>query len=96
MFVVPIGNAKDAEEMKFNIYAQMLKYRQDTSNSCCFSRLASEFESINQVKAVNYISKRKEESRTSKVGFSNCIDSANDVVKTQKYLRRTGIILQHK
>ena len=36
MFVVPIGNAKDVEEMKFHIYAPMLKYCQNTYNSSCF------------------------------------------------------------
>ena len=30
MFVVPIGYAKDTEEMKFNIDAAMLKYCQST------------------------------------------------------------------
>ena len=39
MFVVPVGNAKNVEEMKFQIDAPMLKYIQNTSNSCCFSSL---------------------------------------------------------
>ena len=56
-FVVPIGNAKNVEEMKFHIDAPMLKYRQNTLNSCCFSSLLSAFDSINQIKAFNDISK---------------------------------------
>ena len=61
MFVVPIRNAKNAEEMKFQIYGTMLKYHQNTSNSYFSSGSTSSFDSINQIKAVNYISKRIEE-----------------------------------
>ena len=57
MFVVPISNAKNMEEMKFHIYSPMLKYQQNTSNTCCFSILASAFEITNQSKANNVISK---------------------------------------
>ena len=57
MFVVPIGNAKNVEEMKFNTDAPMLKYCQNTPNSCCFSSLESAFESITKTKAENSISK---------------------------------------
>ena len=60
MFVVPIRNAKNVEEMKFNIDAPMLKYCQNTSNSCCFSSLASVFDSINQIMAPNVISNSME------------------------------------
>ena len=55
MFVVLIGNAKNVEEMKFHIDVPMRKYRQSTSNGCCFSSLESTFESINQIKATNDI-----------------------------------------
>ena len=51
MFVSPIVNAKNVEEMKFNIDAPILKYRQNTLNSCCFSILVSYFCGINQIKA---------------------------------------------
>ena len=84
MFVVPINNAKNVEEMKFHIDAPMLKYCQSTSNSCCFSSLESEFDSINQIKDANAISKRIEESLKSQVGFRNCIDLANTALKNQK------------
>ena len=47
IFVLPINNAKNVEEMRFHIDAAMLKYRQNTSNSCCFRILESAFESIN-------------------------------------------------
>ena len=52
----------------------MLKYCQNSSNSCCFSSLVSAFESINQTKSYNDIPMRIEESLTSQVGFSNRID----------------------
>ena len=60
MFEVPIGNTKCVEEMKFHIDALMLKYCQITSNTFCFSSLASAFDSINQTKAANSISMRIE------------------------------------
>ena len=76
--------AKNVEEMKFHIDALMLKYFQITSNSSFQSSLASAFESINQIKADNAISKRIEESLTIQVGFWNHIDFANAVLKNQK------------
>ena len=65
----------------------MLKYCQNLSNSCCFSSLVSAFETINQTKAENKISRRKEESLTSKVSFSNRIDFANYVLKKQRRVK---------
>ena len=53
IFQVPIGNAKNVEEIKFHIDPPMLKYRQNSSKSCCFSSLVSAFEIINQTKAAN-------------------------------------------
>ena len=55
MFVVPIGNAKNVDEIKFNIDAPLLKYCHNTSNSCCLAILVSSFDSINQIKAGNNI-----------------------------------------
>ena len=60
MFVVTIDNAQNVEEMMFHIDDPMLKYRQSTSNSCCFGSLESAFDIINQTKAANDISKRVE------------------------------------
>ena len=60
MFLVPIGNTKNVEEVRFSIDAPMLKYRHNTLNSCYFSSLASSFDSINQIKDANDISKRIE------------------------------------
>ena len=57
MFVDQISNAKNVEEIKFHINAPMLKYRQNSSNSCCFSNSESSFEIINQTKDSNAISK---------------------------------------
>ena len=70
--------------MKFNTDSPMLKYRQNVLNLFCFISLVSAFESINQIKAINYISKRTYESLTSKVGFSNLIDFENILLKNQK------------
>ena len=84
MFVVPIRNAKNVEEMKFRIDAPILKYLQNTSNSCCFSSLASVFDRINQIKAANYISNHIEESLTSKVGLGITLILKMLFLKTKK------------
>ena len=60
----------------------MLKYCQNSFNSCCFSSLASSFASVEQTKAVDTISLRVEESLNSKVG--NCIDFENAILKNEK------------
>ena len=82
IFEVPIVNTKCVEELKFRSKAPMLKYRQNSLNSCCFGSLASTFDSINQTKFVNAISMRTEESLTSQVG--NRIYFANAIFKTKK------------
>ena len=87
MFVVPISNAKNVEEMKFHIDAPMLKYWQSKLNSCCFSSLESSFDSINKINSTHVLSKRIEESLTSKVGFRNSIDFKNDVLKNWKRIK---------
>ena len=81
-FQVPIGNAKCVESFKFQNDAPILKYCQNSLNSCCFSSLASAFVSINHNKAANSISLRIEESLESEVG--NRIDFANDILKNKK------------
>ena len=73
--------------MKFRIDAPMLKYRKNTLNSCCFSSLASSFESTNQIKAASDISNNIEEPLTSQVSFSIRIDFANSVLKNQKIVK---------
>ena len=87
MFVVPIRNAKNVEEMKYHIDAPMIKYWQSTLNSCYFSSFSSAFDCINQIKAVNVISNCIEESLTSQVGFRNCIGFSDTVLKTQKRIK---------
>ena len=47
-FQVPIGNAKGVESFKFQNDAPIIKYCQKTLSSCCFSSLASAFDSINK------------------------------------------------
>ena len=55
MFEVPIGNTKFVEEMEFHSKAPMLKYRQNSLNSCCFVSLAPAFDSDNQTNVSNDI-----------------------------------------
>ena len=85
MFEFTIGNTKCVEEMKFHSKAPMLKYCQNLLNSCCFSSLASYFDSINQTKSANAIAIHIEESFTSQVG--NRIDFENAVLKNQKRVK---------
>ena len=65
---------------KFHNYAPML-------NSCCFSSLASAFDSIEPTKSANDIPLRIEESLKSKMG--NHIDFANGILKNENKLRQT-------
>ena len=60
MFEVPIENTKYVEDIRFHSKSPMLKYRQKSLKSCCLSILKSSFDSINQTKATNAITKRIE------------------------------------
>ena len=82
MFEVPIRNIKCMEEMKFHSKEPILKYRKNSLKICCFSSLASAFDSINQTKNANTIAMRIEKSLTSQVG--NRIDFSNAILKNQK------------
>ena len=70
------------QNFKFHSDLPMLKYCQKSLNSCCFSGLASTFDSIKQTKAENDISLRIEESLKSKAG--NRIDNVNTILKNEK------------
>ena len=50
-FVVPIGNAKITEIIKSRPRAPVLKYYQESYNSCCLSSVASVFTSIDENKS---------------------------------------------
>ena len=65
---------KCVESFKFQNDAPILKHCQKTLNSCCFSSLTSDFDSINHNDSDNSISMRIKESLKSEVG--NCIDFA--------------------
>ena len=43
IFPVPIGNAKETGEIKYDLQAPIVEYHQNASNNCCFSSLASAF-----------------------------------------------------
>ena len=73
---------KCVESFKFQNDSPILKYCQQSLNSCCFSSLASAFDSINYIKDINAIPLRIEESLESEVG--NRIDFANDILKKKK------------
>ena len=84
-FQVQIWNAKCVESFKFRNDAPILKYCQKSLNSCCFSILASDFDSINHKDAANAISLRIKESLKIEVG--NRIYFANDILKNKKINR---------
>ena len=81
-FQVPIGNAKVVKSFVFHKDAPILRYRQKSLNSCCFSSLASAFASINHFKAADAISIRIKESLRSEVG--NRIYFANNIMLNKK------------
>ena len=70
------------ETFKFHNDTPILKYFQKSLNRCCFISLASDFVSIEQIKASDAISLRIEESLKSKVG--NLIDFASNILKNEK------------
>ena len=48
LFEVPIGNTKITEKIEFHPKAPVLKYHQESSNSCCLTSLASAFHIIGE------------------------------------------------
>ena len=52
IFGGPIGNAKITRKVQFHPAAPVMKYHQNTSNSCCLSSLASAIHRINENRAV--------------------------------------------
>ena len=66
----------------FHTDSPILNFCQKTLNSCCFSSLASAFDSIKHFKAYNAISIRIKESLKFEVG--NRIHFANDIMLSNK------------
>ena len=81
-FLVPIGNAKITEEIDFHPRAPVLKYHQESSNSCCLSSLVSDFHSIGK-KRLQLPSKTafNNHLHLSKISFTNIIEFANAMMK---------------
>ena len=52
IFGLPIGNVKITRKLQFHPAAPVIKYYQNTSNSCCLSSLLSTFHCINENRAV--------------------------------------------
>ena len=82
IFEVPIGNAKVVKSFVFHKDSPTLIYRQKYLNSCCFSSLASDFDSIKQIIAANAISLRINESLNSEVG--NRIHFVSEMMQNRK------------
>ena len=61
-FQIPIENSKSVETFRIHNDAPMLKYCHKLFNSFCFNGWESAFDSIEQTKATNAISLRREES----------------------------------
>ena len=40
---VPIGDAKETDEIEYDIQAKLVAYHQNASNTCCFSSLSFSF-----------------------------------------------------
>ena len=51
IFGVPISNAKITIKVQFRLVAPVMKYHQNTYNSCCLSSLALSFHCINYNRA---------------------------------------------
>ena len=60
--VLPIGNSKTTEKVQFHPEAPVIKYHQNSSNSCCLSSVASDFHFIGDNRAVTALVNRIEES----------------------------------
>ena len=58
LFSVLIGNAKIIEEIEFHLRAPMLKYHQESYNSCCLSSPATAFHIIDKNKAADALANR--------------------------------------
>ena len=52
IFEIPIGNGKLLRKVQFHSAALVIKYHQNTSNSCCMSILAYAFHCINDNRAI--------------------------------------------
>ena len=81
-FQVPIVNSKCVETFKFHNDSPILKYYQNSLNSCCLSSLMSAFDGINKNKAVDAISLRIEKSLESEV--VNRSYSSNAILKNEE------------
>ena len=63
-FGVPIGNEKITRKVQFRPTAPVIKYQQNTSDSCCLGSLASLFHYINDNRSVPALVNSIEESLT--------------------------------
>ena len=52
IFGIPIGNAKTTRKVQFQLAVPLIKYHRKTSNSCCLSSLAPDFQYIGDNRAI--------------------------------------------
>ena len=64
IFGEPIGNAKTTRKVQLHPAAPEIKYHQKSSNSCCLSSLASDFQCIGEKRDVSTLVKSIEKSLT--------------------------------
>ena len=88
IFGVPIGNTKITRKVQFHPAAPVIKHHKKTSNSCCFSSLASAFHCISDNRAVPALVNSIEESLTLQTNNSkNIIHFANDIMKNRRKIK---------
>ena len=88
IFRLPIGNAKITRKVQFHPEAPVMKYHQNTSNSCCLSSLESPFHCISDNRAVPAIVSSIEESWTLQTeNCKNRIHFANDNMKNRRKIK---------
>ena len=79
---------KKIRKIVFHPAVPVLKYHQKSSNSCCFSSLASDFHSIGENRAATALSNHIKEYLKLQIWiFRNKIDSADDMSKN-KFLHK--------
>ena len=82
IFGGPIGNKKITRKLQFHLAAPVMKYHQNTYNSCCLSSLASTFQCINDNRAVIALVNGIEESLILQTeNYKDIIHFANTIMK---------------
>ena len=87
-FGVTIGTAKMTKKVQFRTEAPLIKYQQNSSNSCCLNSLESEFHCIGDNTAVSELVNLIEESLTPQTEiFRSRIHLANYIMKNRRKIK---------